>query len=106
MDETWLDTVRMARDCGNISSLFPPGITQLWQLPYTIHAAIKFALYFLSFENLPYSEDAPPKHIWLDSEKMTEWWRAVKQRREQPSEVAEMPQNEMLAELFPGVKFG
>lgn len=106
MDEAWLDTVRMARDCGDISSLFPPGITHLWQLPYTIHVAIKSALYFLSFENLMHQEDRPPKHIWLDGEKMEQWWKAVTARREQPHEVAEMPQNEALADIFPGVKFG
>jgi hypothetical protein len=106
VDEGWLDTVRMARDCGDISSLFPPGITHLWQLPHTIHTAIRSALYFLTFDELPYPEDRPPKRIWLDSEKMADWWRAVKERRTGDQEVAEMPQNEALKEMFPGVKFG
>lgn len=105
MDETWLDTVRIARDCGDISSLFPPGVTRLCDLPHTLHRAIRMALYFLSFDNIIEKEDKPPKRIWLDGEKMEEWWRQVEARRESPDgrEVSKMPQNELLKEMFPGV---
>lgn len=106
MDEAWLDTVRLAREIGDISSLFPPGITRIWDLPYTIHMAIKSALYFLTFEQLTDDADRPPKRIWLDNEKMSEWWRVVKERREGDREIAKMPQNEMLKDIFPGVNFG
>jgi hypothetical protein len=106
VDEGWLDTVRIARDCGDISSLFPPGITRLWDLPFTLHLAIRQALYFLSFDNILEEADRPPKHIWLDAEKMTQFWQAVEQRRKGDREIAEMPQNEALKEIFPGVTFG
>jgi hypothetical protein len=110
VDDGWLNIVRIARDCGNLSSLFPPGITHLWDLPHTLHTAIRMALYFLKFEEIPYEEDRPPKHIWLDPDKMEDWWRAVKESQEArykgETSVREMPQNELLAEMFPGVNFG
>ena len=107
MDEAWLDTVRIARDCGDISSLFPEGVTRLWDLPHTIHRAIRMALYFISFENIMHKEDKPPKHIWLDSERMEAWWAAVDERRENAMsrEVSQMPQNDALKEMFPGMTF-
>lgn len=106
MDEVWLDTVRLARECGNISSLFPPGVTRIWDLPFTLHLAIKSALYFLSFEEISDMQDRPPKRIWLDGDKMNEWWKAVRERHSAGTEVAEMPQNEALKDVFPGVSFG
>lgn len=81
MDEAWLATVRLARDIGDISSLFPPGITRLIDLPYTIHNLILAALGFLSFDELP-DEEKPPKAIWLVEEKMKAWWAEVKRLRE------------------------
>jgi hypothetical protein len=106
VDEAWLDTVRIARDCGNISSLFPPGIARIWDLPHTIHRAIRMALYFISFENIVDKQDKPPKHIWLDGERMDAWWAAVEQRQGGiDRDVAQMPQNEALKEMFPGMTF-
>jgi hypothetical protein len=105
VDEAWLDSVRIARDCGDISSLFPPGVTRLCDLPHTIHRAIRMALYFLSFENIIEAQDKPPKHIWLDGEKMEEWFRAVKERAKGDKEVSEMPQNQALKDMFPGMTF-
>lgn len=81
MDEAWLSTVRLARDIGDISSLFPPGITRLIDLPFTIHNAISSALSFLSYEELP-EDEQPPKRIWLDGKKMKAWWAEVKRLRE------------------------
>ncbi len=81
MDEVWLSLVRVARDAGDISSLLPPGVTNLVDAPYTIHNAIMAGLQFLSFEELRESE-RPPKRIWLDGEKMTKWFDEVKRLRE------------------------
>lgn len=81
LDEAWLSIVRLARDIGDISSLFPPGITRLIDLPYTIHNAILAALGFLSFEELP-EKERPPKRIWLNAKKMKTWWAEVKRVRE------------------------
>jgi hypothetical protein len=108
VDEAWLETVRLARDCGDISSLFPPGITRLWDLPHTLHSAIRLALIFLRFEELP-KEERPPKRMWLDADKMTLWWAEVKRNRDSKSKgngsVMDMPQNALMAEIF-GANFG
>lgn len=80
LDETWLATVRMARDIGDISSLFPPGITRLADMPFTLHDAIFSALSFLTFDELP-EKERPPKHIWLNGKKMTAHWAEVKRAR-------------------------
>lgn len=81
LDEVWLSLVRMARDIGDISSIFPPGIQRLTDLPFTHHNAILAALGFLSFDELR-KEERPPKSIWLDSEKMELHWEQVKNNRE------------------------
>lgn len=97
--------MRIARDCGDISSLFPQGITRLWDLPYTIHNAIRMALYFLSFENLP-TKEQPPKKIWLDPEKMKYWSDEVMRNRELESQgqgdYQSMPQNDLVKQMFGG----
>ncbi len=80
MDEAWLNLVRVARDLGDISSLFPPGIERLFDLPYTIHNAIVNALGFLGFEDLP-PKERPPKKIWLDGKKMKAWFAEVDAKR-------------------------
>lgn len=105
-DEAWLDTVRIARDCGDISSLFPPGVKRLWDLPWTLHQAVRMALLFLSFEELP-DEERPPKHIWLDTEKMKEHAAWVKRKRKAAAkgeDMSDMPQNDLMKEMFPGLK--
>lgn len=81
VDEAWLATVKMARDIGDISSLFPQGITRLIDLPFTIHTAIFSALSFLTFDELP-EKERPPKEIWLNGDKMKAWWAEVKRQRE------------------------
>jgi hypothetical protein len=105
LDEGWLNTVRLARDLGDISSLFPPGVTRLWDLPHTLHTAIRSALYFLSFEELP-EKERPPRHMWLDGESMTQWWREVKANRESQMKgegsYTDMPQNDLLKQFFGG----
>lgn len=106
MDEAWLNTVRIARDLGDISSLFPKGITRLVDLPHTIHSAIRTALFYLGFEKLP-KDEQPPRRIWLNAEAMEEWWRGVEQRRDEkfnPNKVdtSGMAQNALLKDLIVG----
>ena len=81
MDEAWISMVRLAKQIGDISSLFPTGITRLYDLPYTIHNAILAALAFISFDELP-EKEKPPRRIWLDGEKMEAWWDEVKRIRD------------------------
>lgn len=73
--------MRFARDCGDLSLLFPDTITTIRDLPYNIFDAIRLALVWLSFEELE-SAEKPPKEIWLDGKAMSKWWKAVKKRRE------------------------
>lgn len=75
-----MDYVRFARDCGDLTILYPPGIEHARDLPFTIFDAIKFALYWLSFEELE-KEERPPKDIWLDAKLMSRWFKAVNKRR-------------------------
>lgn len=67
---------------GDISSLFPPGITHMADLPATLHDAISKGLAFVGFDELP-SDERPPRKIWLDSERMEEWFDAVEKRRKE-----------------------
>lgn len=77
-----MDTVRIARDLGTVSHLLPEGVSSVRDLPYTLHRAIKMALTFLSFEELP-PEDMPPRNIWLDGKALNEWFDDVRQRQKQ-----------------------
>jgi hypothetical protein len=65
-----------------VSSLFPPGITHAADLPFHIHDAIAKGLAFTGFDELP-SEERPPRSIWLDAEKLKEWFDAVEKRRKE-----------------------
>ncbi len=104
-DDAWLATVRVARDAGDVSSLFPPGIERLIDLPFTIQNAILAALGFLSFDELP-EEERPPKSIWLDGEKMKAWWAEIKRLRKAKMEghgdQASMSKNALTSKLLVG----
>ncbi len=104
MDDAWLATVKIARDVGQISSLFPDGIKRLWDLPYTLFNNIRLALIFLSWqENLP-KKEVPPKKMWLDEEKLTMWWAEVEANREREAkgegDTLSMPENPLLKQLL------
>lgn len=103
MDDGWLETVRLARDCGDISSLFPEGIKRLWDLPFTLFNSIGMALTFLSWRELP-KEEQPPKHIWLDADKLKSWWAEVERNRELKmkgeGDMQNMPQNALLKQML------
>jgi hypothetical protein len=81
-DEAWLDTVRFARDMGTVSELVPAWSDGLRDLPWLMFEAIRVALVLLSFESLPDNEQ-PPKRIWLDGQRLEEWFRQVKRRRDE-----------------------
>jgi hypothetical protein len=110
VDEAWLNMVRMARDLGDISSLFPTGIKRIWDLPHTLASAIRMGLYYLSFEELP-EKERPPRHIWLDPKKMDAHWAQVKADREREMKgqgsINDMPENALLKDMFgPRVNVG
>lgn len=63
-----------------MSNLLPPGIDHLGDAPFNLHAAITQALRILDYEEFEPSE-RPPRHIWLNSERLTEWWARVEAER-------------------------
>jgi hypothetical protein len=95
----------MARTAGDISSLFPEGVTKLADLPYTIFNLIGNSLYFVSFDELP-KEERPKKSIWLDNDRMEEHWKSVEAlRRDKMSgrgDTSEMPKNALIDQLVVG----
>lgn len=65
-----------------MSSLFPDGITSLYDLPYTLHQAITMGLQFLEFMEMP-KDERPARRIWLDAEELRKHFEAVEKRREE-----------------------
>lgn len=63
-----------------MSDLLPEGVDDLLDLPFTLAGAIRSALLFLSFDELP-REERPPKSIWLDGRRLQEWFDEVRRDR-------------------------
>jgi hypothetical protein len=95
----------MARNAGDISSLFPEGVTRLADLPFTIFNLLANSLYFTSFDELP-KDERPPKRIWLDPTAMDEHWSAVEARRrdkqQDRGDTSSMPKNALIDQLVVG----
>jgi hypothetical protein len=72
--------VRIAQKIGGVSILLPEGIEHLGDCPFTLHRAISDALRVLSYEEFPVSE-RPPKRIWMDGERLGEWWEKIERER-------------------------
>lgn len=70
----------MARDFGDVSSLFPPDFDDLRDLPHSLFEAIRMAALFLGFEELA-SDEQPPKRIWLVPDQLSAWMEAVQAKR-------------------------
>lgn len=60
--------------------LMPSGITMLHDLPYSMWEALRLALVFNSWAELP-KEEQPPKSIWFDGKELKEHWKAVERMR-------------------------
>lgn len=58
----------------------PDGVRSLRDAPYRFKHAIKAALMFLNFEELP-EEDVPPRNIWSDNEALGTWFSGVRRRQ-------------------------
>lgn len=72
--------MRLARDFGDVSSLFPPDFDDLRDLPHSLFEAIRMAAVFLSFDELD-ADEQPPKRIWLVADKLAEWMDAIAAKR-------------------------
>lgn len=75
-----MDTVRVARDLGDMSLLLPDGVGDLYDLPYNIWNSVRHALGFLGFDELD-KDERPPRSIWLDGREMRKHWRQVEATR-------------------------
>jgi hypothetical protein len=64
-----------------VSLVLPAGIDHIVDAPHTLHEAIVMGLRWLRFEELPHDE-IPPKRIWLDGDRMRDWWAKVERARE------------------------
>lgn len=65
-----------------MSLIFPDGITTIHDLPYTYFDAIRTALSFLSFDELP-KDERPKRDIWMEPDLLKEHFKAVERRREE-----------------------
>lgn len=68
-----------------------------------MHDAIKAALAWLSYEDLP-KKERPPKSIWLDADKIRAWWAEVERNREAEMKgegsTQDMERNAMMDDLI------
>jgi hypothetical protein len=69
-----------------VSALLPEGYSDLKDVPHVFFEAVRFALVVISFDELS-TEERPPKRIWRDNEALSEWFDAVKRRRDEQSGV-------------------
>lgn len=65
-----------------MSALLPEGIDKLHDIPVGMFDAIRMALGFLGFDELP-KDERPPRRIWLDNDAMRSHWAYVEQRRKE-----------------------
>lgn len=95
----------MARDFGDVSSLFPPDFDDLRDLPHSLFEAIRMAALFLGFEELP-ADEQPPKRIWLVPDQLNAWMEGVQAKRRGEStgahEIEDPVQNLAARELIAG----
>lgn len=75
-----MDTVRLARDLSTVDSLIPEWCDGLADLPFPLFDAMGSAVLFLGWEELP-SKDRPPRRMWTDHERLSEWFEMVDERR-------------------------
>lgn len=108
VDDAWLSLVQIARDCGDVSSLLPPGVKSLSDAPWLFVQAVRRALQYLSFGELA-EEEQPPRKLWEDDSKLKDWFDEVKRNRKSKSkgegDYQSMPENEALREIFKGRGF-
>lgn len=99
-----MDTVRLVRDLGTADHLIPDGVDGLTDLPYPLFDAIRGAMVFLSFDNLP-EKDTPPRRMWGHPRMLRDWFDAVDERnkREYDRDPIDDPvENEAAAALISG----
>jgi hypothetical protein len=73
--------VRLARDFGTVSELYPEGVDDLTDLPHGLFELVRHAMVVLSFDELP-EDERPAKRIWLDPKKLKDHFAWVRRKRE------------------------
>ena len=63
-----------------MATLYPGG--DVTQAPADLVDAVSAALQVLSFSELP-EDEVPPRNIWHHNERLDEWWKSVKQKRDE-----------------------
>jgi len=77
-----VDTVRLVRDFGTISELFPEGVDDVRDLPYILFDSIRYAMLFASFDDNLDLDERPPKRVWLDNDKLKAHMEWVRRKRD------------------------
>ena len=66
-----------------MTTLYPPGVTSVCDVPFDLQYAIEHAQRILSWqENIP-SEDHPPRWMWDFEDELESHFELVKQRRDE-----------------------
>jgi hypothetical protein len=74
--------VRIARDFGTVAQLLPDGIADVRDCPHTLFSAIRAALMVIGFDELD-EDERPPRRIWLDNDRLADWFKEVRRRRKE-----------------------
>lgn len=77
----------MARDFGTVAELYPPGITDLRDVPAIWFDAIRKALTFISWQENLEEDEVPKRAIWLDPDRLEQHFAAVKQARKEKYDI-------------------
>lgn len=77
----------MARDFGGISELYPPGITDLRDIPAIWFDAIRKALTYISWQENLEEDEVPKRAIWQEPDKLTDHFNWVKQKRKEKFDI-------------------
>lgn len=85
--------MRIVRETGNVSLLLPEGIDHIADAPHTLHDAMVMGLRVLDWqENLDHEEDEmPPRRIWLNQEKLGDWFSNVRRKRKEKYDIRHDP---------------
>jgi hypothetical protein len=65
-----------------VSVLLPEGVSKLHDIASPMFDAIRMALGFLHFDELP-KDERPPRRIWMDPDAMGEHWAKVERIRKE-----------------------
>jgi len=90
-----------------VHELLPEGIDDLRDCPHPLFEAIRVALMVLGFDELEDNE-RPPKRIWLDGQRLQEWFKDVRRKRREKydpkggGEIEDPVQNEAARSLIVG----